>query len=143
MAEAEVVSVLAKNSHLANLTSPATIVGKSGVKHTFSFSLGKSDKPDVVCDVIVGNNEQDETRVLSLFIKVFDTGPARAILCVSPKLTKEASRLAMLYNIVTLESANPQNLPRMIEEVLKRLGEVGQGKSASKASPQQRTHDSS
>ena len=58
------------------------IVGKSGVRHAFSFSLGDGGKPDVVCDVIVGDMAQDETRVLSLFIKVFDTGPKQAI-CAS------------------------------------------------------------
>jgi hypothetical protein len=143
MAAAEVLSVLAKNSHLSNLRSPVAIIGKSGVRHTFSFSLGDGDEPDIVCDVIVGDMEQDETRVLSLFIKVFDTGPKRAILCVSPKLTIEASRLAMLYNIVTLESADPGKLPRMIEEVLKRMGETGEGRPTGRSSGHHRARDSS
>ncbi|MDA4118643.1 MAG: hypothetical protein OK455_09895 [Thaumarchaeota archaeon] len=132
MAEAEIISVLSKNTRLENLTFPAALTGKSGVKHTFSFSFGEGEKPEIVCDVIVGTIEQDETRVLSLFIKVFDVGPKQAILCVSPGLTKEASRLAMLYNIVTLESADPKKLPQMIEGVLKRLGDGGKGKHSAR-----------
>jgi len=133
MTAAEIVSALKTDGHLGNLRSPAALTGKSGVRHTFSFSLGDAEKPEIVCDVIVGKMEQDETRVLSLFIKVFDVGPKQAILCVSPGLTKEAERLAMLYNIVTLESPDTSKLPQMIEGVLKRLGDGGQGKPSEKS----------
>ncbi len=129
MAEAEILSTLAKNRPADGFKSPAALTGKSGVRHTFSFSLGAGDRPEIVCDVIVGRMEQDETRVLSLFIKTFDVGSTRAMLCVSPKLTKEASKLAMLYNILTLESPDPEQLPQMIESVLKRLEAGGRGSS--------------
>jgi len=132
MAEAEVLTTLVKEGGFGNLKSPAAFIGKSGVRHTFSFSVGEGEKPDIVCDVIIGKVDQDETRVLSLFIKVFDVGPKRAILCVSPRLTKEAVRLAMLYNIITLESPDPSRLPQMIEGVLKRMGDGDRGKSSGK-----------
>jgi len=136
MAEAEIISMLSKSGLVDNLTSPAALTGKSGVRHTFSFSLGDRKKPDIVCDVIVGKVELDETRVLSLFIKVFDVGPNQAILCVSPGLTQAAARLAMMYNILTLESADAGKLPQMLEGVLRRLEDGGQGKPP--ARPQDR-----
>src|SRR2546428_7798270 len=121
MLDVEISSVLGKYKSLGEPRATALVAGKSGVQHSFSFALGGANGQDIVGDVIVGPNDEDETKVLSLFIKVYDVGAKRALLCVSPRLTPEALKLARLYNILTIETPDPKQIPRMLEDVLKRL----------------------
>jgi hypothetical protein len=121
MLDLEISSVLGKYKSLGEARAPALVAGKSGVQHSFSFALGGRNSQDIVGDVIVGQEDEDETKVLSLFIKVYDVGAKRALLCVSPRLTPEALKLARLYNILTIETPDPKQIPRMLEDVLKRL----------------------
>jgi hypothetical protein len=117
----DINSVLGNMKRLGNVKSPASVVGKSGVQHQFSFATGDAKSPNIVGDVILGPGEKDETKVLSLFIKVYDIGAKRAILCVTPKLTNEAAKLARLYNILTVESPDPKQLPSMLKDLMERL----------------------
>jgi hypothetical protein len=121
MIEGQITSVLESFKGFGKVRSPARVTGKSGVEHLFSFASGEKDNLKVVGDVILGTEEKDETKVLSLFIKVYDVGAKRAILCVTPRLTPEASRLARLYNILTVESPDAKLLPNMLQDLLRRL----------------------
>lgn len=121
MVETEITSVLGKFKGLGRVVAPASVVGKSGVQHIFSFASGEKNDFGLVGDVILGASDIDETKVLSLFIKVYDIGAKRAILCVTPRLTPEAARLARLYNILTIESPDPKLLAKMLQDLLKRL----------------------
>jgi len=121
LVEGEIKSVLGTFKGFGPVSSPATLTGKSGVKHVFSFATGGKDDIGIVGDVILGTTDKDETKVLSLFIKVYDVGAKRSILCVTPRLTPEASRLARLYNILTIESPDPKLLPHMLQDLLRRL----------------------
>ena len=121
MLDLEISSVLGKYKSLGEHIAPALVAGKSGVQHSFSFALGGLHNQDIVGDVIIGKVDEDETKVLSLFIKVYDVGAKRALLCVCPRLTPEALKLARLYNILTIETPDPKEIPRMLEDVLKRL----------------------
>lgn len=125
MMEAQITTVLESFKGFGRVRSPAKVTGKSGVEHLFSFASGEKDSLKLVGDVILGSEEKDETKVLSLFIKVYDVGAKRAILCVTPRLTPEASRLARLYNILTIESPDARLLPNMLEDLLKRLAKSG------------------
>ena len=119
--EREIRSVLTGFKELQEIHAPSRVVGKSGVEHTFTFSAGPSANPTIVGDVVLGSGDKDETKVLSLFIRVYDVGVKRSILCVSPRLTPEASRLARVYNILTVESPDPKLLPRMLQDLLRRV----------------------
>ncbi len=121
MIEAQITSVMESFKGFGKVSSPAKVTGKSGVEHLFSFASGEKDSLKLVGDVILGSDEKDETKVLSLFIKVYDVGAKRAILCVTPRLTPEASRLARLYNILTIETPDARLLPNMLEDLLRRL----------------------
>ena len=121
MIDGQIISVLETFKGLGKVTSPAKVTGKSGVEHIFSFASSEKNNLNLVGDMILGSGEKDETKVLSLFIKVYDVGAKRAILCVTPRLTPEASRLARLYNILTIESPDARLLPNMLQDLLRRL----------------------
>ena len=117
----EINTVLGRFKNLGEVNAPASVVGRSGVRHDFSFAIDKKKELGIVGDVILGEDEKDETKVLSLFIKFYDVGARRAILCVTPRLTPEAARLARFYNILTIETADAKLVPRMLEDLLRSL----------------------
>jgi hypothetical protein len=91
--------------------APAVIVGKSGVKHEFAFAIDPdAEKPEVVVDTELSVKEVDEVKVLKFYVKVYDVGPKRSILCVTPKLTEGAASLAKGYEISVVQDETPKNL---------------------------------
>ena len=100
--------------------SPAVLTGKSGIKHEFSLVV-KSDgsKPRVVVDEALSVKEVNELKVLAFYVKVFDVGPDKAILCVSPRLDQRAKSLAKEYNITVLENEQPRKLIPMAGDAIK------------------------
>ncbi len=108
--------------------APATITGKSGVRHEFAFAvLDESKKPLVVVDTELSVKEVDEMKVLKFYVKVFDVGPAKAVLCVSPKLGERAGMLAKEYGITVLEDEVPRQLISKADQAVKGLLETGDG----------------
>jgi len=99
--------------------APAAIVGKSGVKHEFAFALTPdSGKTKVVVDTELSVGEVDEMKVLKFYVKVFDVGPEKAVLCVCPRLGERAATLAKEYGITVLENDVPRKLIPMAEKVV-------------------------
>lgn len=99
--------------------APAAIVGKSGVKHEFAFALvPDSGKARVVVDTELSVKDVDEMKVLKFYVKVFDVGPEKAVLCVSPRLGERAATLAKEYGITVLEDDVPRKLIPMAEKVV-------------------------
>jgi len=99
--------------------SPATITGKSGIRHEFSLVVGESAKPRVVVDEALSVSEVNELKVLAFYVKVFDVGPEKAILCVSPRLDQRARNLAKEYKITVLENEQPRKLIPMAGDAIK------------------------
>ena len=110
----------------ANLTkkgsralAPASLTGKSGVKHEFAFAVvPDSGKAKIVIDTELSVKEVDEMKVLKFYVKVFDVGPEKAVLCVTPKLGERAATLAKEYGIVVIEDETPRNLVAKAEEMV-------------------------
>jgi hypothetical protein len=99
--------------------APATIVGKSGVKHEFAFALmPDSGKARVVLDTELSVKDVDEMKVLKFYVKVFDVDTEKAILCVSPRLNERATALAKEYGIAVLEDEVPKKLLTMAEKAV-------------------------
>jgi len=98
--------------------APAVVVGKSGVRHEFSLAVG-GPKPKVVVDEALSMKDVDDLKVLSFYAKVFDVGPERAILCVSPALDPKAKSLAKEYKITVLENETPRKLVPMVGDAIK------------------------
>ena len=100
-------------------SAPAAIVGKSGVKHEFAFALvPDTGKAKVVVDTELSVRDVDEMKVLKFYVKVFDVGPEKAVLCVSPRLGMRAATLAKEYGITVLEDDVPRKLIPMAEKVV-------------------------
>jgi len=97
----------------------ATLVGKSGTKHDFALAVTQpTGKAKLVVDTALSVNGVDETKVLAFYVKVFDVGPERAILAVSPKLTDRARALAREYRIIVLENEAPRKLVPMVADTV-------------------------
>lgn len=99
--------------------APAAIVGKSGVKHEFAFALvPDAGKAKIVVDTELSVKDVDEMKVLKFYVKVFDVGPEKAVLCVSPRLGARAATLAREYGITVIEDDVPRKLIPMAEKVV-------------------------
>jgi hypothetical protein len=97
--------------------APAVMRGRSGVKHEFAFALlPDTGSPKVVVDTEISTSEADEVKVLKFYVKVYDVSPEKAVLCVSPRLSKSGASLAREYGIVVLEDEAPLNLVPMAEK---------------------------
>ncbi len=100
--------------------SPASIVGKSGVKHEFALAvLQDAGKTKLVVDTELSVEPVKEMRVLKFYVKVYDVGPEKAVLCVSPNLEPRAADLAKDYGITVLEDDIPKRLVPKVERVVK------------------------
>ena len=106
--------------------APAAIIGKSGVKHEFAFALvPEPGRAKIVVDTELSVKEVDEMKVLKFYVKVFDVGPEKAVLCVSPKLGARAATLAKEYGITVLEDEVPKRLIPMAEKVVNEFAGLG------------------
>ncbi|MDA4124091.1 MAG: hypothetical protein OK438_01380 [Thaumarchaeota archaeon] len=117
----EAGNLLSKLASPGPLSRPLVVTGKSGIVHTFAFGFGDLGKPTVACDIVVGSNPVDETKVLSLFIKVYDVGAKNAILCVIPSLMPQAKKLAGLYKIIVVEALDKNQAASRLAEVLEKI----------------------
>lgn len=117
----DAIRTLGTSAGTSPLLSPLVATGRSGVKH--SFTLGVKDPVSVVlaCDVLVGSAPIDETKVLSLFIKVYDVNANHVVLCAVPSLTAEAKRLASQYKMVVLEAPDKEQVIAKLPGILRNL----------------------
>ena len=107
--------------------APASIVGRSGVKHEFAFAVTEgSGKTKVVVDTELSVREVDEMKVLKFYVKVYDVGPEKAILCVSPKLNPRAATLAHEYGLSVLEEEVPRRLVQKAADAVDSITESGE-----------------
>jgi hypothetical protein len=113
--------VLEASAGTSLLYSPLVVTGRSGVRH--SFTLGMKDPVSVMlaCDIVVGPAPVDETKVLSLFIKVYDVNANHVVLCAVPSLTPEAKRLASLYRMAVFEAPEKEQIFAKLSDILREL----------------------
>jgi hypothetical protein len=75
----------------------------------------------VVCDIVAGSAPADETKVLSLFIKIYDVGAKHAVLCAIPSLTVGAKKLSSLYKMHVIEAADVDSTVPLVTQTLRGL----------------------
>jgi hypothetical protein len=98
------------------------VLGRSGVKHSFAFSVsGEDGEVQVVADTALSVSEVDEVKVLGFYAKVYDVKPKAAILCVSPKLSPGASELAKQYGLHVIEQERPRELIPMLATTIDKI----------------------
>lgn len=119
----DTLRALGSSTGTSLLSSPCVVTGRSGIRH--NFTLGVTDPVSVVlaCDVVVGPAPIDETKVLSLFIKVYDVNANHVVLCAVPSLTPEAKRLASLYKMVVFEASEEEKVFAKLADILRELPE--------------------
>lgn len=121
---ADVLKSLAKSTGVGGLSSPFAAIGKSGVKHTFTLGTKEGNSTRVVCDMVSGSAPVDETKVLSLFIKVYDVGAAHALLCAIPSLSDDAKKLAVIYNMTVIEAADRDSAVKQVADAIARINKL-------------------
>jgi len=99
---------------------PGTIPGDSDVKHTFDVIAytGNSEDSFLVIDFAISNKPVEETKVIAMFAKVYDTTPQRSIMIAVPKLTEDAMKLAEQYNIDVVETEGVSEIWRKLRTVI-------------------------
>jgi len=99
--------------------SPGYLEGESGVVHEYDIVAHGSDIDNggLVLDFEVSKEVVGEERAISMFAKVYDTTPLKAILVVSPSITERGRKLAAQYRIDLVEGGD-------INLLLKRLAKV-------------------
>ena len=115
------VSVLGTAAGSSNLLSPLVVTGKSGVRHSFTLGIKDQVSVTLACDAVVGPSPIDETKVLALFIKVYDVNARHVILCGIPSLTPEAKKLASQYKMVVIEASDKEQAFAKLGEELSKL----------------------
>ena len=117
----DAVKGIETSSGLSPLISPLIVTGRSGVRH--SFTIGMKDSVSVVlaCDLVVGVTPIDETKVLALFIKVYDVNAKHVVLCAVPSLTSEAKKLASQYKMSVFEAPQKDEVLTKLSAYLQKL----------------------
>ncbi|MGD2142400.1 MAG: hypothetical protein PVH79_02840 [Candidatus Bathyarchaeota archaeon] len=98
--------------------SPSTIMGESHVEHTFDIvAFNEEERESILAiDFAISDKRLGEEKVISMFAKVYDTNPQRALLVAFPGLSVKARRLAKQYELEVMET---QNLKSLWKELLK------------------------
>lgn len=99
---------------------PGTILGVSEVKHSFDIIAytENSEENFLVIDLAVSNKPINETKVITMFAKVYDTTPQRSIMIAIPRLTKDAKKLAEQYNIDVVETEGVSEIWKKLRIVI-------------------------
>lgn len=92
---------------------PPTIIGRSGVAHSFYAATRDGSGKLVVIDVA----DEDGKQILTLQAKTIDTEAAAKILISNRKVSEDVKKLAEQYKITLIEAEGA-------EEALKKLGEA-------------------
>jgi hypothetical protein len=95
--------------------------GASGTEHRFDILGAKSEggvKRTVAIDVFSSDGFVDDSSVITMFAKRYDTNPDRAILVVIPTIRESGKRLAALYKIDLLEASNALEAVEKIRHIM-------------------------
>ncbi len=109
------------------IQSPGTLIGESEVEHRFDM-IAFDEGPEegvVVVDFVVSQEPVDETKVVSMFAKVYDTSPLKSVLVAFPGLTKDAKKLANQYGIGLVETRDLSSMWKELRKVIPPVDEFG------------------
>ena len=100
--------------------SPGYLEGESGVVHRYDVTAFRSSVEEgvLVLDLEISEGVVGAERILSMFAKVYDTTPLKAVLVAVPALTEEGRRLAAQYRISVVEGGDPDVIVRKLLRVV-------------------------
>jgi len=102
--------------HDYEVESPGKLAGESGVEHTFDI-VARRDGETVVVDVHFPRQPGEQT-IISMFAKMFDVKPDRAIIIAVPGMSEVGRRLAESYKIDLIEAGGVDELRRKLEKTI-------------------------
>lgn len=107
--------------------SPGVLLGESNVSHSFDIIAysGGHEEGVLVMDFVVSDGPIGESKIVSMFAKVFDTTPLKSILVAFPGVTNDARRLAEQYKIEIVESNNVKTIWKDLRRVIPTVDEFG------------------
>ncbi len=87
---------------------PGNLKGVSGNDHIFDLVAirGEGTNELLVMDIYASGGVVDETPVIKMFAKKYDTNPKHSVILAIPAMNPKAKSLASLYHIEVLEAAN-------------------------------------
>ncbi len=87
---------------------PGNIKGVSGNEHIFDLAAlrGEGDAELLVIDIYASGGVVDESPIIKMFAKRYDTNPKHSVIMAIPEMSTKAKSLASLYHIEVIEAAN-------------------------------------
>lgn len=105
-----------------SVEAPGITHGSSGAAHGFDIVATKTGaeggKMTVVLDVVTSQVPIDEHPIISLFAKVFDVSPTKAILIAIPSLNETGKKLAAMYKLAVIEGLSVEKAISQLKELL-------------------------
>ncbi|MEM3883222.1 MAG: hypothetical protein QXO23_07580 [Candidatus Methanomethyliaceae archaeon] len=111
-----IVSTLREEGYV--VSSPGTLLGKSGVSHPFDVVGVDKSGNTVAVDVAVSKEPINESVVMNLFVKVLDTNPTNTILVCIPGIQEGAKKLAPLYGIKIVEGTSVSDIMAPLKSII-------------------------
>jgi len=128
---ASLTSLFGKELNIAgwNLLSPVELLGRSGIRNTFSLVAYRSKLPVekeekrklVVFDFLTDDYPIESRHVHSFFARALDCGVKHRIMIVIPKLDESAKKLADSYGMSVIEAPDALLAADMIPSALDKL----------------------
>ncbi|MGQ9759259.1 MAG: TackOD1 domain-containing metal-binding protein [Candidatus Methanomethylicaceae archaeon] len=110
-----IVDALKEAEYIVN--APGSLLGKSGVSHSFDI-VGAKSSNIITIDVVVSKEAINEGAIVNLFVKVLDTRPTKAVLVCIPGILESAKKLANLYGITILEGTSISDIVTLLKSML-------------------------
>ncbi|MHB8566077.1 MAG: TackOD1 domain-containing metal-binding protein [Nitrososphaerales archaeon] len=102
------------------------LVGRSGTQHKYSL-VSRKDKMTIAIDVAVSNIIVNESPVIKIFAKGFDSKPDASILISIPGSTNQAQVLAKQYGILMVEASTNGEVIEKLDALVRNLEKSLQG----------------
>jgi hypothetical protein len=106
-----------------SVSSPATLLGRSGTNHTLDVYGKKGaeatgDAADVAIQITVDAVTVDPSAVISFFAKTYDLRPKLAILITIPSASEAAKQINAGYGITLVEDADGSGATKKVKALL-------------------------
>jgi len=111
-----IVNTLKEAGYVIN--SPGSLLGKSGVSHSFDIVGVDKSGNTIAIDVAVSKEPFNESVIMNLFVKILDTAPTKTILVCIPGILESAKKLAPLYGITILEGTSISEIITPLKSLL-------------------------
>ncbi|MCX8181726.1 MAG: hypothetical protein N3D12_01280 [Candidatus Methanomethyliaceae archaeon] len=111
-----IVNMLRDAGYIIN--SPGSILGKSGISHSFDILGTDKTGNTIAIDIAVSKVPINESAIMNLFVKMLDASPTKTILVCIPSILESAKKLALLYGIIILEGTSISDIITPLKSII-------------------------